>query len=46
MTDKDEAIKEIVYDIPWKEYIDHGTITIQIRNGKVGLTRIERTYID
>ncbi len=43
---QDDEIVEIVNDIPWREYIDHGTVTIQIRNGKVGLTRIERTHID
>ena len=46
MTDKDLELKKALDKISWKEYIEYGTIKIQVRAGKKTLVTIERTYPD
>lgn len=42
----DAKLKEELDKIPWHEYLDYGSIRVQIRSGKRTLLAVERTYID
>lgn len=46
MTEKDLDLKKELDKIGWEEYIEYGTVRIQIRAGKKTLVTIERTYPD
>jgi len=43
---KDDELKIELDKIVWKEYIEYGTVRIQVRAGKKTLVTIERTYPD
>lgn len=44
--DSDLKLKEALDKIKWGEYIDYGSVRIQIRDGHRTLLAVERTYID
>jgi len=45
-TGQDKALKKELEKIDWKKYIEYGNVRVQIREGKLKLTAIERTYPD
>jgi len=44
--EKDTELREVLDKIPWRDYIEYGSIRIQIRDGKRTMLAVERTYID
>jgi len=44
MTEEDIELKEELKKIDWKKYLNYGNVRIQIREGKLTLIAIERTY--
>ena len=43
---KDLKLKKELEKIDWNKYLEYGSVRIQIRQGKLSLTAIERTYPD
>ena len=43
---KDIELKKELEKIDWNKYLEYGSVRIQIRQGKLSLTAIERTYPD
>jgi len=41
---KDLKLKEELEKIDWKNYLDYGSVKVQVRAGKKSLVTIERTY--
>jgi len=44
MIEEDIELKEELKKIDWKKHLNYGNVRIQIREGKLTLTAIERTY--
>jgi uncharacterized protein (UPF0248 family) len=42
----DAKLKEVLDKIRWEDYIDYGSIRIQVRDGKRTMLAVERTYIE
>lgn len=42
-TKGDTELRRKVESIPWQQYVEYGSVKIQIRNGKATLINIERT---
>lgn len=45
-SERDLELKKELEKIEWEKYILYGSVRVQIRNGKLTLTAIERTYPD
>jgi len=45
-SEKDLALKKELEKLEWRKFIEYGTVRVQIREGKLKLTAIERTYPD
>jgi len=47
MSDNDKKEQELVNrvkTIDWSEYIDYGSVKVQVRQGKVAVVTVERTH--